>query len=294
MEHANTDHGHDPIPFIDVGGSGWPTVFLHANGYPPACYKPLLERLAAHSRTIAMLLRPLWPNTRPEGMRDWSIFSDDLLRFLDHGRFSPVIAMGHSVGAIAILRAAMRNPHRFRALVLLEPVLLPRRIMLQWRLARVLGLGYWLHPLIRGAKRRQRLFDNLDEVFDRYRRRRIFRYFTDANLRLFIAGMTRPVAGNGYVLAYSPEWEVQVYYTGIWNDWDLWAGIAGLRVPTLMVRGADSDTFRAETARSVRASNAAIKTVTLDKSTHLVPLERPDAVFEATAAFLREVHEVPE
>ena len=34
------------IPSIDFGGNGEELVFLHANGYPPECYRPLLTRLA--------------------------------------------------------------------------------------------------------------------------------------------------------------------------------------------------------------------------------------------------------
>ena len=34
------------IPLLDFGGIGAELVFLHANGYPPDCYRPLLSRLA--------------------------------------------------------------------------------------------------------------------------------------------------------------------------------------------------------------------------------------------------------
>ena len=48
-----------------------------------------------------------------------------------------MIGMGHSIGAIVTLRAALREPTLFRALVLIDPVLLPRKRMLELRLLRL-------------------------------------------------------------------------------------------------------------------------------------------------------------
>ena len=277
------------IPSLDFGGTGAPLYFLHANGYPPACYKPLLEKLATQYHTFGMLLRPLWPNSKPEEIKDWHPLSDDLLHFLDEQKRESVIGMGHSIGAIVTLRAALMEPSRFRALVLMDPVLFPRYYMLEWNLARTVGLGYRAHPLIQGALKRRREFDDLDKVFDGYRRRGIFRFFSDENLRTFIDGITRPKANGGFELAYSPEWESRIYFTGIWRDWDLWNGLKKLQVPTLIIRGAETDTFWESTARMVeQKKNPKIKIVALEKSTHLLPLERPQEVFDITQKFFED------
>ncbi len=277
------------IPSLDFGGTGAPLYFLHANGYPPACYKPLLEKLATQYHTFGMLLRPLWPNSKPEEIKDWHPLSDDLLHFLDEQKRESVIGMGHSIGAIVTLRAALMEPSRFRALVLMDPVLFPRYYMLEWNLARTVGLGYRAHPLIQGALKRRREFDDLDKVFDGYRRRGIFRFFSDENLRTFIDGITRPKANGGFELVYSPEWESRIYFTGIWRDWDLWNGLKKLQVPTLIIRGAETDTFWESTARMVeQKKNPKIKIVALEKSTHLLPLERPQEVFDITQKFFED------
>jgi hypothetical protein len=180
-------------------------------------------------------------------------------------------------------------PERFAALALLEPVLLPRHVMLEWRLVRALGLGQRLHPLIPGALRRQREFPSLESAFERYRARRIFRYFSDDALRTYIAGMTTGSPGNGFRLVYTPEWEARIYDTGVWNDWDLWRGMPSLRVPTLMVRGAESDTFRESTTRTLARRNGQVRIAVVERSTHLMPLERPQMVFDLARSFLENV-----
>jgi hypothetical protein len=47
------------IPFIDFSSAGEELVFMHANGYPPDCYRPLLSRLAETYHVTAMAQRPL-------------------------------------------------------------------------------------------------------------------------------------------------------------------------------------------------------------------------------------------
>lgn len=283
------------IPFTDFGGAGLPLHFLHANGYPPACYLPLIELLKPHFHVFGMHLRPLWPGTRPDDLRDWRPLSDDLLRFLADastplGRGAqPLLGVGHSIGAIVTLRAALREPRRFRALVLIDPVLFPPPFILLWNLVRVLGLGWKKHPKIAGALNRRREFDDLETVFRGYRRREVFRNFSDESLRAYIAGMTRPRPAGGYELVYSPEWEARIYYTGIWRDFDLWRGLKRLQLPALFIRGAQSDTFWARTAARVQRVTPAVRVETLQNAGHLVPLERPRETAALIVEFFKEM-----
>jgi pimeloyl-ACP methyl ester carboxylesterase len=280
------------ISHFDLGGDGLPLHFLHANGYPPGCYKPLFEILNAQYHVFGMLLRPLWPDSKLNEIDDWHPFSDDLLRFLSGAStpFSadePVIGVGHSIGGIVTLRAALRDPKQFRALVLLDPVLfLPSRII-AWNIVRSLGLGRRFHPLITSAMKRRRTFDNLDIVFRGYRSREVFKYMSDESLRAYIAGITKPRTGGGFELAYSPEWESHIYLTSL-RDMDLWRGIKDLQVPTLIIRGAETDTFLEGAASLVKRKQPMIRIETLDGSTHILPLERPRDVAEIMQSFLKE------
>ena len=276
------------IPSFDLSSTGEPLHFLHANGYPPECYRPLLDLFAARYRVFGMLLRPLWPHSRPEEINDWGPFSADLLEFLSAGEAAPLIGVGHSIGAIVTLRAALQDPSRFRALVLYDPVLFPRFTILQWNLARLLALGNVLHPKITGALKRRRLFDDLETVVRGYRRREVFRYMDEAGLRAYVHGMVEASPDGKYRLKYSPEWETRVYYTGIWHDLDLWRSLPDLKIPALIIRGEETDTFLASSAHAVQRANPAIRIVTLEKSTHLLPLERPQEVFDITCSFLKE------
>lgn len=280
------------IPHFDLNGDGPPLHFLHANGYPPECYQPLLELLKREYRVFGMVLRPLWPDSNPNDLKDWRPLSEDLLRFLSDRETAPVIGVGHSIGAIVTLRAALREPSKFRALVLIDPVLfLPRRLV-AWNFIRAIGLGYKLHPKIAGSMKRRRTFDDLSTVFRGYRNREVFRHMSDENLGIYIEGITRPKDG-GHELVYPPEWETRIYFTGL-RDFDIWRNLPKLQVPALFLRGAETDTFWEAAAALVKRKLPSAKIETLEKSTHLLPLERPQEVFEIMQSFLDEALKVSE
>ncbi len=271
---------------FDLGGQGAPLHFLHANGYPPECYQPLFEHLQKQYHVFGMTLRPLWEGATTDGLSDWHPYSEDLLRFLSDHQTGPVLGVGHSIGGIVTLRAALRDPGKFRALVLLDPVLFVPSFLVLWNFLRAIGLGNTVHPKTAGALKRRRTFDNLDLVFRGYRSREVFRYMNDENLKAYISGITRPKADGTFELVYSPEWEAHIYLTGM-RDFDLWRELPKLQIPTLIIRGAETDTFQAKAANLVQKKNPKIKIHTMQKATHILPLEHPQEVAELINDFVR-------
>lgn len=276
------------IPYFDLGGDGEPLHFLHANGYPPGCYQPLFELLQKHYHVFGMKLRPLWGDAKVDELETWHPLSDDLLRFIADRETKPIIGVGHSIGAVVTLRAALRDPEKFRALVLIDPVLFPPGFMLMWHTFRILGLGERFHPLIKGAKKRRSVFDNLETVYRGYRSRKIFRYMSDENLKVYIEGITQPKPGGGFELVFPPEWEAQIYRTGM-HDFDILRDLPKLEMPVLFIRGRETDTFLARTADQIKRKQPKARVETLERSTHLLPLERPKEVFDIMQSFLKEV-----
>ncbi len=155
------------IPYTDFDGQGPELFFLHANGYPPACYTPLFARLRSGFHITGMHLRPLWQAEQPGNLEDWRLLSSDFIQFITERGSPPLIAVGHSVGGMVALRAALLEPRLFRAMVLIDPVLFPPAIIRLWNLVRALGLGWKLHPMIAGAQNRRREFKDLDTHLQR-------------------------------------------------------------------------------------------------------------------------------
>ena len=271
------------LPSLDFGGSGSPLLFSHANGYPPGAYRRLLAALATRYHVQAMPARPLWAGSRPEDIRTWAPLVDDLLQYLDERGASGWIGVGHSLGAIVTAAAALRRPSLFRALVLIEPVFLHPAVLTLFGLFRRLGLAGRVHPLVPGARRRRAVFESQAAMWDRYRRAPVFAGLDDEALRDYVAAVSAPRADGTVGLAYTPAWETRIYETGPLN---LWGQLHQMRPPMLAVRGMQTDTFSAASARALKQRLPTAEVVELAGVGHLAPLERPEEVATVTLSFL--------
>ena len=277
-----------PIPYLDSGGNGQTIHFSHANGYPPLCYRPLLTLLSKNYKVISMLQRPLWVGSEPTEIKDWLPLANDLLAFLDERNIKSVIAIGHSMGAINSLRAAILHPELFSGLVLIDPVLFVPKFITIRRLIWSDKIIYRRHPLIQAAKFRRREFTDIESTIQGYRNKNVFRYMDDPSLRAYVEGITEPQPGGGYRLTFSPEWEMKIYATGIWKDMDIWRNIHKVSIPVLFIRGEESDTFLANSANLLKKRLPSARVIVIENSTHLVPLERPNEVNKIIQLFLQE------
>ncbi|MBL8099416.1 MAG: alpha/beta hydrolase [Anaerolineales bacterium] len=273
------------MKYFQCNNNGAPLHFLHANGYPPEVYKNLFELLQNQYHLFGMKLRPLWDDAKIEDVKNWQIFSDDLHRFLTDFTTDSAIGVGHSIGATVTLRAALQNPNKFRALVLLDPVLFVPSFIFMWKIIYGLGLGKRLHPRVTSALKRRKTFDNLDTLFQGYRTREVFKYMNDESLKIYIEGITKQKPDGTYELVFSPEWESHIYLTGL-QDFDIWNNLHKLEIPTLIIRGNESDTFLENAEKLIKKKSPEIRFEVLEKATHIFPLEYPQEVFEKINKFI--------
>ncbi|MEJ2515490.1 MAG: alpha/beta hydrolase [Gammaproteobacteria bacterium] len=267
------------VPWLDFGGRGPELHFAHANGFPPGAYRSLLERLANGHRVFAVGHRPLWSRGRPESeLRHWDRIADDLIAFLEGSGRAPVVAAGHSLGATASMFAAVRRPELFQALVLIDPVFLEPATALLFNAAPRFARDRV--PIVRSAMRRRRRFADAAEAFAYYRPKKVFAGLTDQALADYVAHALEP-DGNGVRLAYSPEWEAQVYRLAPY----VWRRLGRVEVPTLGIRGAHSDTLSAAGLHRWRKIQPKAELHEIPGAGHLVPLEAADAVAALVTSF---------
>ncbi len=267
------------VPWLDFGGRGPDFHFAHANGFPPGAYRALLERLTGDHAVFAVGHRPLWSRGRPESeLRHWDRIAEDLIAFLDDSGRGPVIGAGHSLGATASMFAAVRRPDLFRALVLIDPVFLEPATALLFNAAPRFARDRV--PIVRSALRRRRRFADPAEAFAYYRPKKVFAGLSDAALADYVAHALVP-DGKGVRLAYSPEWEAQVYRLAPY----VWRRLGRVTVPTLGIRGAHSDTVSVASLHRWRKVQPDAELHEVAGAGHLVPLEAPEAVAALVTEF---------
>ena len=68
---------------------------------------------------------------------------------------------------------------------------------------------------------------------------------------------------------------------------DLWPAVRNITCPTLVVRGADTDTLGAEMAKEMEQTLAQGKLVQVDRAGHMVFEDNPEDFIAEVTAFLR-------
>jgi pimeloyl-ACP methyl ester carboxylesterase len=263
----------------DLGGAGEVVHLAHANGFPPGSYRPFAEALRGY-HVIGLPARPLWPGSQPESAPTWHTLAEDLVEELQALGLQGIVGVGHSMGGVYTMLAALRRPELFRALVLIDPVILPPGWLRTLKVMRWLGLEK-RQPLVRVTLRRRRVWPSRQACFDSYREKPLFAHWPDRSLWAYVEAGTR-ACGDGQVeLVYPPEWEAHIFAT---SPADVWRYVPQLRTRTLVIRGGHSETFRPEAQERMERLLPEVEYRVIAEAGHMVPMERP----EATGAVVRE------
>lgn len=217
---------------------------MPANGFPAQTYLPMLRNLGGF-RAISLPPRALWGDqAAPTRFGSWRDAADDLLQGLERFDLRDIVAVGHSLGGVLSMLALIKVPARFRALIMLDPVLLPQDTLDMLAQARDAG-SIDAMPLVQGARRRRQFFDSRDDAYSRFREKPIFADWPAEALSLYVEhGLRSRQNGACFELSWSPEWEAY-YFSTVYHD--IWRDLPKLNemAPTLIIRAGHSNTFPA-------------------------------------------------
>ena len=245
--------------WVKVAGDGRPVVLLHgvtANAY---VWDPVAERLAGSFRVIAVDQRG-HGRTGPAEDGDYSgpAFASDIAA-LAEALGEKVIIVGHSLGSRNAIEAAARYPSAVAGIVAVDftPYIEPPRLD---AVSVRVGAGH-------------REFSGLDEVRS-YLRGRYQLIPADAIERRARYGYRR-LSGDGFWPLADPD-AMRLAAAGLAAD--LAPALARVRVPSILVRGADSALVSPEAFHRTRELRPDLPAVEVAGADHYVPEERPDEV----------------
>jgi len=271
------------IPYVDWGGQGPLLHFAHANGFPPGTYRRFIQPLTGQFHVLGMECRALWATQDPAKFRHWREFGEDLARFLREMNCTGIVAAGHSLGAVTSLFCAVAHPKLIRALILIDPVILPAWLAPVWAIAMLLRLNRRTPLAVQARQRRMEW--PIREILQRaYRSARVFRRWQEPFLRDYIRSVTVDNSSGGVRLRYPREWEARIFETAAP---DVWCALPRLRrVPLLVLRGQHSDTYRSDTMRLMRWLLPQGQFLEIEGADHFVPMSKPQETAEAMRFFL--------
>ncbi len=250
--------------------------FAHATGFNAETYRTLLSPLTNNFRAVASDARGHGSTTLPSkpGMaRGWKIFRDDLIAILDRVAPQGAVLAGHSMGGAVSLMAAAARPDKVKALVLVEPVLMPRSLWWRTMLTRF-GLRSGEPGLAERALKRRDVFPSPEMAATAYRRRGAFRTWPEEVMIDYIKGGFEPVEG-GFRLRCAPAWESECFRSTPFGVSRL---VERLGCPLTIIHGEYASTSSQGELAIIGRLYPQTRIVAQKGATHFLPMEYPDLV----------------
>ncbi len=271
------------IPFSTFGTPTAPPLhFAHANGFPPPVYRRFLDLIGQQHRVTAVHHRPLWDDRDPwEELQSWRPIADDMIRFLDEQNARDIIGVGHSLGAVSTLYAAIERPEFFSKLIFIEPVFLPPEFIASIQSMSVEDQKIH-NPMVKAALHRRNQWATREEAWERFRGKKNFARFTDAALWDYVNAITAP-NDDGFGLIYPRDWEARFYSM---PPRDIWELVPQLTHPTLAIRATDSNTLFPKAWALWQEKQPDATFIELSELGHLLMLENPQLVAKTVLNWL--------
>lgn len=182
----------------------------------------------------------------------------------------PVVGVGHSMGATALIMAALSEPRLFDALIVVEPIVFPPRDSAADS------------PLAAGARRRRTHFASFDEALHNYSSKpplntldpRVLAEYVRHGFAPADAQRTDGDTDGDIVLRCIPEYEARTYEMGVAHD--TWTRLKRLATPTLVLAGASHPQQPSAVAADIASRIDGSRFERWEDAGHFAPLERPE------------------
>ena len=265
-------------------------VFLHGNGLAAGVYMPMLELIAPHY-DLLMFDIPGHGESDPAGPDvGWNETADLVWQaMLQTGltRDRDVYGVAHSLGGAFSLLSSHRHPGVFKSLVLLDPIIFPRRLLLFMRVISFLRLTARFHPHVSSTLRRRRHWQDRQAAYEYFHGRKIYRDWTDAAVKSYIDYALKDESEGGVALCCTPETEAR-YFASLPRG--MWDALKNINIETKIVMGESSYPFSYKAAITAQTKNNYIRCTTVP-GTHCFMQEYPEAAATLVLSVLAEPQE---
>jgi pimeloyl-ACP methyl ester carboxylesterase len=242
-----------------------PTVaFSHATSFCGAVWDPIADQIdGQHLIWDQIGHGHSAPISHPF---DWWDFGADVATRIASVD-GPLVGVGHSMGGAALVMAELLAPGSFDCLVLIEPILLPPPFAARDT------------KVARSAEKRRATFPSLAEARSHLRAKPPFSSWEERAFEGYLRDGFRPTGhGSEVRLSCRPEDEAEIYRTAFAHG--AWSRLGEIRVPTLVMAGALSDTHDEAFIRQLSSRFPSAGFEIVADVGHFLPMELPDLVAE--------------
>ena len=251
-----------PVALHDLGGRGRTALFVHATGFHGHVWAPVAALLGDRLAAWAVDLRGHGDSPAATRPTEWAGFGRDVVTATRRlGR--PLLGVGHSLGAAALLMAELAEPGTFDELVLYEPALpTPGGVDAEAQAV-----------LVARTRNRRATFASRDEAKANFAAKPPTSALAADVLRQYVEHGFVEDAGTGTLtIKCAPDREAAIYAAA--GGSALWAQLRPLTCRVTLVGGTGSGELH-ERSNAHAAERLGVPVTTLAGIGHFGPMESP-------------------
>ena len=277
-------NGSQDIFYFETGKESDPIIFMiHGLGDEADTWRHVILPLAENYHAIAIDLPGFGRSDKPRRKYSPKFLLESIMAVMDKLEITSATLMGSSLGGILSQKLALDYPDRMTGLILVGGSFLQVEPMQDWslRLMQVPLLGKWLYTRLR--KDPDAAFDSLRNVYadlDNMPKTDREFLFTRVNKRVWDDGQRHAYLSVLHNLA---DWVSE-------NQEGLSDELAGLTIPTLVIRGEHDPLYPKENAIKLVEAQPEASMGTIEGVGHLPHQEDPDAFLAVVSRWL-EMHD---
>ena len=217
-------------------------------------------------------------DSHSSGEINWHVLSEDIRLLVEQLDLENLVGVGHSIGGHLVARAAAALPHRFKQLLLIDPV-----IMSPEYYQKMAESPHEANPADHPVSRRKNKWRDADEMYQRFCNKPPFISWQPQVLRDYCDYALRPRSNEEFLeLACDPINEASIYVNQTGNE-AVHADLDKIITPTTILRAAPAkdnvrDLSTSPTWPGLAAALPCARERYLPDMSHFIPMQDPDMV----------------
>lgn len=268
-----------PYLFFEATASARQMVFIHATGFLPWLWQPVIEELVLTNNIWAPFVCD-YRSSNPETGLSWDIIARDLSAFCRLQQIREPLIVGHSMGATISVIASSLYGIQPRGLILIEPIFLPDHFYTR-------KPDIQSHPLAARSIKRTNRWNTEKESWAYLKSKSLFSRWDERVLRLYHKyGMQKQEDGS-FRLTCSPQSEAALFMGGrVVNPWPL---LAKINCPVLIIEGEATENKELVDVQKAVSLLRNCQYQSVAGAGHLIPMEKPAEIAEIIRGFERKI-----
>jgi pimeloyl-ACP methyl ester carboxylesterase len=259
--------------------------FSHANGFCGQAYTDLLNKIDNSYEVITYDMRGHGETdliADSNKLKSWYTFRDDLEQLVEKHK-EPVTLSGHSMGGTASLLLALSKPKLVKKLILIDPVILPLRYIISYKLLQIVNLAHLASPLSKNALIRRNLWNSEAEAYEYFSSKPLFKNISEKIITDYVQYGLKKNEQNKYVLKCDPRWESACFKL---TSHEVWFDLKKINIPIKIILTPNSVVCNETSQNRIKKLNPQTKICFIYETSHMLPLEKTEVVASEINNFL--------